>query len=42
MRNHRPIQFDSGDGTRVNVFLVDVTEIDADLIKLRNGMFLQK
>ena len=24
MRNHRPIQFDSGDGTIVNVLLVDV------------------
>ena len=41
MRNHRPIKFDSGDGTKVNVFLIDVTEIEADLIELRNGMVPQ-
>ena len=41
MRNHRPIKFDSGDGTKVNVFFVDVTEIEADLIELRNGMVPQ-
>lgn len=38
MRNHRPIQFDSGDGTIVNVLLVDVAEIETDLVKLKEEL----
>lgn len=38
MRNHRPIQFDSGDGTIVNVLLVDVSEIETDLVKLKEEL----
>lgn len=40
MRNHRPIRFDSGDGTRVNVFLVDVTEMESSLTILKDCMCL--
>ena len=36
MRSHRPIRFDSGDGTRVNVFLVDVTEMESSLTILKD------
>lgn len=38
MRNHRPVQFDSGDGTIVNVLLVDVAEIETDLVKLKEEL----
>ena len=38
MRNHRPVQFDSGDGTIVNVLLVDVSEIETDLVKLKEEL----
>lgn len=38
MRNHRPIRFDSGDGTIVNVLLVDVSEIETDLVKLKEEL----
>ena len=36
MRNHRTIQFDSGDGTKVNVWFIDVTKIETDLTALKN------
>ena len=38
MRNHRPIRFDSGDGTIVNVLLVDVAEIETDLVMLKEEL----
>ena len=34
MRNTEPILFDSGDGVRVSVFLVDVAQIEESLEKL--------
>lgn len=34
MRNTEPILFDSGDGVRVSVFLVDVAQIEKSLEKL--------
>mgnify|MGYP004575041797 FL=1 len=34
MRNSEPIVFDSGDGVRVSVFLVDVAQIEESLEKL--------
>ena len=36
MRNHRPIQFDSGDGTLVHVHFLDIAEIETDLNALKN------
>ena len=36
MRNHRPIQFDSGDGTLVHVHFLDIAEIETDLNVLKN------
>lgn len=35
MKNHEDICFDSGDGTTVNVFFVDVENIEESLIQLR-------
>lgn len=35
MRNHTDISFDSGDGTTVNVFFVDVQNIEESLIQLK-------
>lgn len=34
MRNTEPILFDSGDGVRVSVFLVDIAQIEESLEKL--------
>ena len=36
MRNHRPIQFYSGDGTLVYVHFLDIAEIETDLKTLKN------
>lgn len=35
MRNHSLIRFDSGDGTRVSVFLIDLQNVEKDLIDLK-------
>ena len=34
MRNHKPIQFESGDGTTVNLYFVDVDKIEDSLREL--------
>ena len=38
MREHADIQFDSGDGTQVNVFFVDVADIEMSLEQLREKL----
>ncbi len=38
MREHNDISFDSGDGTKVNVFFVDVAKIEESLSKLREKL----
>jgi len=38
MRNHEPIRFDSGDGTNVNVFFVDVANVEDSLQLLRSQL----
>lgn len=38
MRNHVDILFDSGDGTKVNVFFVDVTDIEENLMVLKQKL----
>lgn len=41
MRGHEDIQFDSGDGTRVHVFLVDVAEIEESVGLLKQKLDLR-
>ena len=38
MRYHKPIEFDSGDGTRVRLFFIDVAEMPECLYKLRDQL----
>ena len=38
MRSHCPIQFDSGDGTRVNVCFIDIIDMESALLALKNSM----
>ena len=38
MRNHTDIRFDSGDGTTVQVFFVDVAHIEDSLTLLKNKL----
>ena len=38
MRNSKPIKFDSGDGTTVNLFFVDVANIEDSLLVLKNDI----
>ena len=38
MRNHSPIQFESGDGTTVNLHFVDVNKIEDSLQKLKDKL----
>lgn len=38
MRNHRPIQFDSGDGTRVIVCFIDIIDMESALLALKDSM----
>lgn len=38
MRNHYPIQFESGDGTTVNLHFIDVDKIEESLQELRNKL----
>ena len=38
MRNHYPIQFESGDGTTVNLHFVDVDKIEESLQELRSKL----
>lgn len=38
MRGHEPIQFDSGDGTRVSAWFVDVERIEACLLDLKRNL----
>ena len=38
MRNHKPIQFESGDGTTVNLYFVDVDKIEDSLQELRDTL----
>ena len=38
MRNHAPILFDSKDGTVVNVFFIDLEDMDKSMDDLKNGI----
>ena len=38
MRNHKPIQFESGDGTTVNLYFIDVDKIEDSLRELRDTL----
>lgn len=38
MRNHKPIQFESGDGTTVNLYFVDVDKIEDSLHELKDRL----
>lgn len=38
MRDHDPIRFDSGDGTNVNVFFIDIAKIEDSLIGLKESI----
>ena len=42
MRNSKPIKFDSGDGTTVNLFFVDVANIEDSLLVLKNDICPKK
>ena len=42
MRNSKPIKFDSGDGTTVNLFFVDVANIEDRLLVLKNDICPKK
>lgn len=38
MRNHKPIQFESGDGTTVNLHFIDVDKIEESLKELKGKL----
>ena len=38
MRNHKPIRFESGDGTTVNLYFIDVDKIEDSLQELRDTL----
>ena len=38
MRNHKPIQFESGDGTTVNLYFVDVDKIEVSWQELSDTL----
>ena len=42
MRNSKPIKFESGDGTTVNLFFVDVANIEDSLLVLKNDICPKK
>ena len=38
MRNHKPIRFESGDGTTVNLYFIDVDKIEDSLRELKDRL----